>query len=360
MRALLLLLLIGALGCAEAAEPSGDADAGAGGEAEVATGPLSASLELPDYPYEDNAAVVIDVAALQARADDYCALVGAQADAAAFFLGHMPLEIAAALAAPDAEAEALPAMLGALYLSGYYGGLWLRDRVMREGEGSSSGHGGEGGSMPDMFSSLVDGAAHHLEIAQAPDDQLTEMAGNAVGVLLMLYGYNRGYLEVVLEHPPADVQALPALDCPAFMGCTLPGGTPGFLEEARAALPRLAAPPSEAWEDLAGRVDAMSAMAIERGRSTWEGILSDASLDATDYPLLIDLSGGYLAVSEATVLASMIGFAEADPQTARAARRLQAALTVWSESYFLGLASEAEPGVFPTLRCELTDAPDPG
>ena len=360
MRSLLLLLLIGALGCADTAASSDDGVDGADVSAEVAIGALSARLELPDYPYEDNAAVVIDVAALRARADDYCALVGAQADAAAFFLGHMPLEIAAALAAPDAEAEALPAMLGALYLSGYYGGLWLRDRVMHDGEGASSGHGGDGGSMPDMFSSLVEGAAHHLEIAQAPDDQVTEMAGNAVGVLLMLYGYNRGYLEVVLEHPPADVPALPALDCPAFMGCALPGGTPGFLDEARAALPRLDAPPGEAWEDLAGRVDAMSALAVERGRSTWEGILSDASLDATDYPLLIDLSGGYLAVSEATVLDSMIGFAEARPQTARAARRLQAALTVWSESYFLGLASDAAPGVFPALSCEPLSPADAG
>jgi hypothetical protein len=83
----------------------------------------------------------------------------------------------------------------------------------------------------------------------------------------------------------------------------------------------------------------------------WEGILGGSSIATAAYQPLLDLSAGYLLVSEAAVLANATGFAEHDAASARCGDLVQTGLVIWSGSYFEGLASGAPSGTFPTLEC---------
>lgn len=321
------------------------------GSSDRAAPSWSASVTLPAYPFAETPTLVVDGAHLEAEAAQTCAGTQGAITAADFLLGALPLAATDELC--EAPRERAVLRLGDLYVSGYFGGVWLRDGL----GGGMSHPGGDGSEEPSdpmqMFTMLVDGATYHLDLSyDADDDKLVDLADDAIGVLLLLYGYNRGYLEVVLEHPPAGTTApAEALACASFLDCALPGVSLAPLERFRPALALLAAPPDERWQKMATRADAIADVAVARGRSTWEEILGNATFGAADYPRLVALSAGYLAVSQAAVLSAMIAYASEDAPAGRCSRRLQAGLTVWSESYFLGLSSDAPPGTFPDLAC---------
>jgi len=315
----------------------------------------AATVTLPAYPFAETPSLEVDGAHLDERAALACQATDGTIAAPDFLLGTLPLEAADDLCeAPRAEAAV---RLGDLYVSGYFGGVWLRDGL----GGGMSHPGGDGTEEPSdpmqMFTMLVDGATYHLDLSyDATDDKVVSTANDAIGALLMLYGYNRGYLEVVLEHPPAGVTApTDTLACSSFLDCALPGVDLAVLLRFRPALASLAAPPDERWQKMATKAEAVADVAVARGRSTWEDILGDASFTAADYPRLVALSAGYLAVSQAAVLSAMTAFADEDAAAGRCSRRLQAGLTVWSESYFLGLSSDAAPGTFPALACRVAE-----
>lgn len=351
-----VLVTTWALCLAACAGTGSGTDAGLDDAAEDTPAPSwAATVTLPTYPFAETTTLEIDGAHLDARAALACSATDGAIAAPDFLLGVLPLEAADDLC--EAPRAAAVVRLGDLYLSGYFGGVWLRDGL----GGGLSHPGGDGTDEPSdplqMFTMLVDGATYHLDLSyDAADDKVVSTANDAIGALLMLYGYNRGYLEVVLERPPAGTTAPPdALVCASFLDCALPGVTLPVLERFRPALASLAAPQGERWQKLAAKAEGVADVAVARGRSTWEDILDDASFTAADYPRLVALSAGYLAISQAAVLSAMTAYADQDAPAGRCSRRLQAGLTVWSESYFLGLSSDAAPGTFPDLACSVAE-----
>lgn len=306
-------------------------------------------VELPDVMM--NEAVVpyrpAD-AALQGKAETYCAESGMKRDEVDFFLGYLPLAVFEALCEGIVGDAEIDSVLGELFVSGYFGGVWLRDVL---GANEPSGGGGAGGSLA-LVSPILDSSRAGIVAAGAADSgELIERAGSEIEFLLSLYGYNLGYLEYVSAHPPPGSAEPAPFECASFLGCDYAVVQFGPLKRYAAHRPKLEAPPNAVWQEAEERVRRAESVSRETGRSVWEGILGANSMAAEHYPTLLDLSRTYLAIAEAAVWASLVGWADRDAMAAGCGLRMSAGLTAWSGSYFAGLASSLPKGTFPRLTC---------
>ena len=168
-------------------------------------------------------------------------------------------------------------------------------------------------------------------------------------VLLALYGYNRGYLEYLLENPPAGTASMrDTLACSGFLGCSSSAFPLDLDTRYDAALAKLDSPPSIGWWEMKAW-SALLENATGTGRSVWQTIAGQDGFSPASYQALVDLSSAYLMVSKAAVLSAMLAAADGDVDTAAASLRLQAGLWMWSGSYFGGLASSAPVGTVPSI-----------
>ncbi len=315
----------------------------------------AADLQLPPYPFWPNAAYTIDEATLLPYAEAYCQTTP-DPSPVTFFLGHLPIASLDDLC--QTSAALVDEQLGHLYLSGYFGGLWLRDQLtLEQGAALATRWSTPAGEWADylIFQALAAGAARQVELAQSGTDNAVLRANRqATPTLLQLYGYNRGYLEVLLENPPEGAIPEPGtLTCAAnFLECTSERVNLELLDQYAEVLPHLDAPDSWRWVYMASAVDTYGPPSAEVGRAVWEEILADRPLDPLIYQPLLDLSVGFLLVSDGVTRAAMLGWAERQPETGRCAVLLQAGLNTWAGAYFLGLASDAPAGTFPSLVCD--------
>ncbi len=314
-----------------------------------------ATVTLPDYPYAANTSIVVDEVALAAEGGRFCRQTRGRGTAVDFYLGNLALGSVDRIC-DAAELGAAEVLLGNLYVSGYFGGIWLRDsladrssvgaaRTMQAVVGMDLGE--------TVFSSLARLAAQQLDRARsAPDGELIDAAHASLPLLLTLYGYNLGYIQVAVENPPAGSPTTTSpISCDGFLACSGTAVDLATLDEYAPALRKIAAPPSDAWREVADTVARSGEGSVAAGRGVWEGILGGSSIVGAAYQPLLDLSAGYLLVSEAAVLANAVAFAESDASAARCGALIQTGLVIWSGSYFEGLASPAPPGTFPTLGC---------
>lgn len=314
-----------------------------------------ASVTLPAYPYAANTSIVVDEAALAADGGRFCRRTRGRGTAVDFYLGNLALGSVDRIC--DASAPgAAEVLLGNLYVSGYFGGIWLRDSLADRSSVSAARAAQEvvGMGLGDtVFASLAKLAAKQLDRARnAPGGELIDAAHASLPLLLTLYGYNLGYIQVAVENPPAgNPTTTSPISCDGFLACSGTAVDLATLEQYAPALREIAAPPSDAWREVADDVSRFGEGSVAAGRGVWEGILGGSAIAGAAYQPLLDLSAGYLLVSEAAVLANAVAFAESDASAARCGALVQTGLVIWSGSYFEGLASPAPPGTFPTLEC---------
>jgi hypothetical protein len=177
----------------------------------------------------------------------------------------------------------------------------------------------------------------------------TTVAHASVPVLLALYGYNRGYLDVLLENPPPGVPSMrESLACNGFLNCNSTAFPLEIATRYDGALGKLEHPVSLRWQEMALWTSALGS-ATGAGRFVWEFIAQSGAFAPGSYRALVELSSAYLMVSKAAVLSSMTAYADGDADLARSSLRLQAGLWMWSGAYFAGLASNAPAGTIPTI-----------
>jgi hypothetical protein len=85
----------------------------------------------------------------------------------------------------------------------------------------------------------------------------------------------------------------------------------------------------------------------------WSRLLSTDGFDPAAYEAIVELSYGFLEVTEAAMLALAEG-AVGDVRLGRRGLLLAAGLLLWSGSYLLGLTGDdttTGPTGLPTLRC---------
>lgn len=316
---------------ADPAEVGSGAGAGAG------------TLELPEVPVPPGEAIVVDFAGLEELACEHCA-AAAEPDAVRFVFADLArVSVDAVCSAPP---DVVPSVLGNMHVSGYLGGVWFRDQV-------TGGLGGDGGGVDTSVLRVVARTAGNLTRSMgASDGQILRAVRGQLAWLLLLYGYNRAYLDVVLDNPP-DGSTVPE-DAVLFHGL-LDTEVPSFpLEaaDARAGVPgKITSPPTADWLVLGWLTRLFLSSGAGGGRGVWDAILRGGDFTRETYSAVVDLSAGFLLVAEAGVRAALDALGEDDPVAGRCALRLAATLLVWAGSYFAGLVSPLPEGTRPRLDC---------
>ena len=309
------------------------------------------SVTLPPLPLRAGSSFTVSDDAIGRRAADYVAAGGAADDSARFFFGDLAVSSLEVLAERDVTAVQVREELGNLTVSGYFGGIWLRDNLRDtpppQPEAASSADltvSALGIRLFDTLATAITGAA-----ASPSSWVVRSVAHVSVPMLLAVYGYNRGYLEVLLENPPPGVTPAPdSLVCDGFLSCSSSTVDLELAARYDAALNDIDNPRSPAWWEMAAWTSLLES-ATGAGRFVWELIAAQGSFSPASYAALVELSSTYLMVSKAAVLSSMQAYADGDTDLGRSSLRLQAGLWMWSGSYFGGLASGAPAGTLPAI-----------
>lgn len=314
------------------------------------TSPGRADIVLPPYPFWPNDAFVVNEVFMEDLATVYCAAHPDFASAQEFFMGALPME-SFDLVYNDQPPVGPSMLMGDLYISGYFGGLWLRD-VLNPPR-TKDNDDDEFASLRVPFELMAQWVAEQLTVAaNGADSDVIEAARGQVIMLLALYGYNLGYLEQIIEHPPAGIEPpTEKLSCheDQLLDCDSPSLPWPFLERYADSIVNLREPPNDAWAQLAEMTE-NAEFFVEQGRRVWQFIPLD-NLTVEGYALLIDLSVYFLMASKAAALGAMTSWADALPQEGRFALLVSAGMVSWGGSYFLGLASPASSDGFPILTC---------
>lgn len=317
------------------------------------------ALTLPAVPVRPLAGVVFDPAHLDLDACTRCASLAGRLGVEEFLYGDVAVDAVRRLAAVARPAAAERAVLtGDLVVSGYHGGRWLADGLDTIGARSPLDP-----VARDLALALGDGflssfAALSADGASAAGRADPEEAAGLVAVLAAVYGYNRGYLELALERPPAgSVAPTDAVECagPTSLRCTstrFPLGAADRWPDVDAEL----ATGDGRWSEARRLLDGLVPASLEGGRQVWERLLAGAGFADAGYRPLVDTSAGFLAIAGLALRAALTGWAERDPDATRVAFDLTAGLVAWAGSYFVGLA--APPGdPLPTLDCPADPRP---
>ncbi len=310
------------------------------------------SVSLPPLPLREGSSFTVSDDAIGRRAADYVAAGGDAEDSARFFFGDLAVSSLEVLADRDVTAVQVREELGNLTASGYFGGIWLRDNL-RDAPAQSQPDAAAPADLTvstmgirlfDMMAAGITGAA------VSPNGWIVRSVAHvSVPILLAVYGYNRGYLEVLLENPPPGVTPAPgSLACDGFLSCSSSTVDVEIATRYDEALNKLGTPRSPAWWEMAAWT-ALLESATGAGRFVWELIAAQGSFSPRSYEALVELSSTYLMVSKAAVLSSMQAYADADTDLGRSSLRLQAGLWMWSGAYFGGLASGAPAGTLPRI-----------
>jgi hypothetical protein len=312
------------------------------------------TVQLPPMPVDKGQSFEVSPEAITTAAGDYVAAGGDPKDNPRFFFGDLAVRSLDALAGANPSPTQIRADLGNLALSGYFGGVWLRDSlgnapsatvapVGTATAASSLSLSAIGIRLFDAFSAGLTGLA-----TSRPTWIATAAARASVPVLLTLYGYNRGYLQYLLENPPAGVPSrLDSLTCTGFLACNSSAFPLEIADRYDRALTTLDRPTSLPWHEMKAWTSLLEG-ATGTGRFVW-GLIGQGGFSPATYDALVDLSSAYLMVSKAAVLSSMLAYVDGDADLARSSLRLQAGLWMWSGAYFGGLASDAPRGTIPTI-----------
>lgn len=305
-------------------------------------------VELPDHPFFPGTIMQRDPALL-----DELAGAGSRV-MTRFLFGDAPVELFERIFASDAP-ESLPTggYLWVFHLSGYFGGVWLRDELARSGHNEAIA-GFSITPSEDAFVEETDRAGRALAAAAAAagDDELLAYAEASLfdteRGLIDTFGYNEGYLLQIVERPPEGLTTPPGLvACPATavdgpLTCTY--GTTRLtalttFADVSAALARGDGP----YADLAARIVPLQDAGIARGRTVWDGMLNVAGFSQEAYEQLLNISCAFLETVQATVLATVRAVADGDALAGRRAAVANACMGVWLTSYLVGI-TDGRPG----------------
>ena len=309
------------------------------------------SVTLPQMPLTRGRSFTVSTDAIAGVAADYVTGGGDPADSPRFFFGDLAARSLDDLAGRDLTAQQVRTRLGNLAVSGYFGGVWLRDNLRGPAPAAPPSAAPVDLTVSTIGVHLFDALAGGLTAVAANSSPwlASSVAHLTVPVMLALYGYNRGYLEFLLENPPAGIPSLQnSLSCNGFLDCNSSAVPVEISTRYDAALTKLADPTSLGWGEMKLWSTVLES-ATGAGRFVWQAIAAGGGFSPASYGALVDLSSTYLMVGKAAVLSSMLAAADGDAETARSSLLLQAGLWMWSGSYFAGLASNAPAGTLPAI-----------
>lgn len=329
----------------------------------IKIGSLQASeLTLPEglWPKQSGSAIQIDNFYLDQKANNYCnapinttnTLVKNSED---FIMGSIAIEAFNDLC--ELSTEETKQALGNLYISGMLGGIWLRNAVTNTTPDTAEMSLTETllyNRFPHIVFPIWDNLANAmLKMSEAPLETQQDSLLSSLQIFLFVTGYNKGYLDHILENPPESVAPpLNYIECDYFLDCQRPGVTLTPFEQYASVIDKLTDPnqDDERWQQMKLAVKNFGERSQAAGAGVWR-LISVKRMSPEGYDLLIDLSAKFLMISEVSILASMEAINEHDEEAARCALRQQTAMLVWMGSYFSGLASSRPASAFAQLQC---------
>lgn len=311
------------------------------------------SVDVPPLPVRKALAFTESQQAITDAATAYVAAGGDPADSPRFFFGDLATGSLDLLASAKLSREQQRVQMGNLAVSGYFGGIWLRDNLRPAQPTEPAPAGGAatprpGGIVAALGMRMFGGLVSTLTALSGAPWLARPVAHASVPVLLALYGYNKGYLEYILDNPPAGVPSMrDTLTCKGFLDCNSSLVQLDIANRYDGALVDLAHPPTLRWAEMKAWSSLLE-LTTGAGKFVWK-IIGAGGLSPTSYASLVDLSSAFLMISKAATLASMQSYGDRDAALASSALLLQAGLWMWSGSYFSGLASNAPKGTIPTM-----------
>jgi len=329
---------------------------------------IQAQVVLPGFPYEENPAIKIDTQMLDDLAGRFLTGGGRVDQVPEFLFGYVPVWAFDRLAAMTYDT--LEELEGLLYLSGFFGGVWLKGVL-------DPGPPGADADLPFLPSGLeysgVEGA-FSLSAESGPETNMFTFLAFFTGIMnelvrsgnpgslnrflienmdfyIFLYGYNKGYLQSILDFPPEGTEPPPGyLTCTHFLDCTTPVQGISVLEDLIQRVEYLRDPPDSRWERMKNKVDSNGPAAEERGYDVWRDHLSVEDMLPEDYRVLLDLSGGFLLYCQVLVLSAMDAWVLEDATRATQSAAVSAGMTGWVGGYGIGLISDSSYDELPRIE----------
>lgn len=310
------------------------------------------AVSIPDHPFVDDEMLSPDPAGLNALAEAACVAAGRRPDINRFLFGIAPGVLFDGLLTREERGRSLDleTEIWVLYLSGYFGGVWLRGEIVEaQPDSLIAGF----GTVPDRARVLevTDDARAAYRAASADDAGAVAQARSARDFLVDNFGYNKGYLLQILEDPPEGLTSpSDLLRCFGPIDCRYQPVTIAALLAYDHVPPLIADPPDAAWAEVADGVGALQDAAEVRGRGVWSAGLSVQGFSQESYETLLDVSAAFLEAIQATTLANIEAAAESDGPLARRGAAADAAFRVWVGAYTMGLLDPRDDSELPAYE----------
>ena len=319
------------------------------------------TVRLPDTPFWSNETVVESPALLDGLAAEYAAERGGRPlEMERFLYGRVPVLAFDRIFTGSLDELPTPGLLWIFYLSGYYGGVWLRGEIDAAQPASQLA----GVAIPpgeDGFRAMVAKAREACEASRGSDERVVAYCeaslfpSGAVGVtdgLVENFGYNLGYLLEILESPPAGLRTPEAYGVQARgpLACSYDSPKLAALSRFRDVEKALASGANERYRELAERIAPVQEAGVAKGRGVWSSGLSVQGFGQAAYDQLLDVSSSYLEDVQATALATVRCVAEGDAEVGRRAAVANAAMGVWLPAYSAGLLEGRSADAVPSFE----------
>jgi hypothetical protein len=244
--------------------------------------------------------------------------------------------------------------------------VWLRDAMKGDthqaetllSDTLSEGTGEEVESSPVsvVFDVLMSATA--LKIKRADTGGTASIAACRLSIpsFLLIYGYNWGYFDYILNNPPNGAEGVERPNCcTRLLDCNVDGLNLETLNEYKDERDLLENPREATgvsalrWYEMRMLTGIWAEGAISTGSGVWKIIMNE-DMDKDAYALLLDLSARFMLMAEMSIMPAMKGYADSDVDACRCGLLEQAAMIVWAGSYFMGLSSDAPAGTFPSIN----------
>jgi hypothetical protein len=290
------------------------------------------SVELPAYPLYPHDALTPDPKLLDELARAY-----GRDDVVEFLFGFAPARLFERVLGEATAQLPGPSLIWIMHLSGYFGGQWLRAELRRA---QPDGMLAKTGIPPtrDSFQATADRAGAALEASTASDAAALAYAEESLPELVAGFGYNQGYLQQIVEAPPAGLRAADGFVVPSgLLWCEYGRPRLAALAGLREVSRRLASDGGAAWRRLGDPLPETLDAEVARGRQVWSTGLSVDGFSQRSYEQLLDVSGSFLEIIQAASLITAQALAEGDGDRARRAALAHACILPWLGSYASGL-----------------------
>ncbi len=303
-------------------------------------------ISIPENPFRPVSALAPDPALLDSFAEAYTReRSGKPLEMMRFLFGFLPIRLFDNLLDPGApEARPGDGSPWLMFLSGYFGGVWLRAELVRaQPDGLFASH--KAPPNPEALEPIAARVSEGIDAARGEGAEALVYTERCFPDLVKNFGYNLGYMLEILERPPQGLSASKDMvRAGGLLWAEYENPRLSALEGLRDSAKRLSSASDAGWRELAEPLPASQEAELARGRQVWSSGISVQGFGPEAYAQLLDVSASFLEVVQAVALTAATALAENDIPAARRTAQANALLAPWLGTYSLGLMDGSREG----------------